>query len=97
LGYYYGSGSNRYEEYVTESFWPLGFGVSAGISFKMSKKGVGNLSIGYRYCPISVPETIQATAPSGSTLIYEADTDWWYRGGPGTYLDVKLTFGLGWK
>ena len=96
LGYYYGPGSNRYEEYVTESFWPLGFGFSAGISFKMPKQGMGNLSIGYQYFPVNVPETIQATAPSGSTLTYTVDADWWYHGGPGTYLDVKLTLGLGW-
>jgi len=92
LGYYF----SRYEEYVTESFWSLGFGFSAGISFKMSKKGVGNLSIGYQYFPVNVPETSQSTSPGGNTITSTVNTDWWYRGGPGTHVDVKLTFGLGW-
>ena len=95
LGYYYGVGSSQYKVYSEQSFWTVGIGASVGIKFKMPKKGVGNLSIGYQYFPIHVPETIE-NDHGGSTLTYTVDTDWWYRGGPGSYLDIKFTLGIGW-
>lgn len=96
LGYYYGSGMSQYKVYSEQSFWTVGIGVSVGIKFKLPKKGVGNLSIGYQYFPIHVPETFETPGPGGNTMTYTVDTDWWYRGGPGSYVDVKFTLGIGW-
>jgi hypothetical protein len=93
LGYYY---SSYYKMYKEESFWSTGFGISIGIMFKGSKRVMGNLSVGYQYFPIHVPESIEALDPGGTTLsTYTADTNWWYMGGPGSYLDIKFTLGLG--
>ena len=95
LGYYYGSAPHKLEIKAEESFWSMGFGISAGILFKISKRGVGSFSVGYQYFPIDVPETMEADYPGGGTVTYTADTDWWYRGGPGSYVDVKFTLGIG--
>lgn len=95
LGYYNGSGQNKYDRaYSEQSFWSMGFGVSVGIMFKLQKRRIGNVSIGYQYFPIHVPETIEVDHPSGQTLPYTVDVDWWYKGGPGSYLDIKFTLGI---
>ena len=92
LGYYHSSYMKKYTE---ASFWSTGFGISIGIMFKGSKKATGNFSIGYQYFPIHVPQTIEWTPDGGNPLTYTVDTDWWYRGGPGSYVDIKFTLGIG--
>lgn len=94
LGYRYGSNSSN-KKNIEYSFWSIGYGVSVGIMFKLPKTlhGVGNISIGYQYFPIDVPETIQVDLGNGTILTGRTDTDWWYRAGPGGKVDIKFTIG----
>jgi hypothetical protein len=94
LDYHYGSNSHPRRQ-VEYSFWTYGFGASVGVMVKLpkTKHGVINISVGYQYFPIDVPETIQIEFSDGTVLTLQTDTYWWYWGGPGTSLDVKFTIG----
>lgn len=94
LDYHYGSNSypRKYIEYNT---WTYGVGISVGFAFKLPKSehGVINLSIGYQYFPIDVPETIQMEVSDETTITLQTDTYWWYLFGPGARFDFKFTIG----
>ncbi len=94
LTYRYASGSSN-RVHLKYDFWSIGWGLSAGFMFRLPKTlhGVGNISIGYQYFPIDVPETVEVDLGNGTILTGKTDTDWWYRGGPGTRVDIKLTIG----
>ena len=94
LDYHY---SNSLNPRVTteETMHNIGWGVSVGISFGLpkTKHAIMNISAGYQYFPIDVPETIQYETEDGTILTLPTDTGWWYRGGPGTAFDLKITIG----
>jgi hypothetical protein len=94
LPYHYSSYSS-YRTNMKYSFWGSGFGASTGLSLKLprTKRGILNISIGYQYFPIDVPESIKVELGDGTVITEKTDTYWWYRGGPGTRLDIKLTIG----
>jgi len=94
LDYHYSSNTHPRVK-VEQSFTSLGWGVSVGIMFKLPKTEhtIVNVSIGYQYFPIYVPETIQHELSDGTILTLPTDTYWWYQGGPGTKVDIKLTIG----
>lgn len=94
LDYHFNS-NNHPRVKLDYSFWTYGIGVSVGAMFKIprSKHGVINISAGYQYFPIDVPATVQYPLNDGTWLNLPTDTYWWYRGGPGTSLDLKFTIG----
>lgn len=96
LDYHYTSSTHPRVK-LEYSFWTYGFGASVGMMFKFPRKehGVINISVGYQYFPIDVPETIQYPLhdKDGTVLTLPTDTRWWYWGGPGTSLDLKFTIG----
>jgi hypothetical protein len=55
--------------------------------------GVMNISIGYQYFPIKIPESTDYYIDEDTTIMLETDNDWWYWGGPGSYIDFKFTIG----
>ncbi|MEE4258507.1 MAG: hypothetical protein V2I62_01995 [Bacteroidales bacterium] len=93
LDYHYGQSSHMYKQ-IEYDFWSAGYGLSLGIALKASKpkRFLLNISVGYQYFPIDVPETMQVQTQV-NTFTYRTETDWWYKGGPGSKLDIKLTIG----
>lgn len=94
LDYHYGSNSYP-RKYINYSFWTYRGGISAGIMFKLPKTdhGIINISLGYQYFPIDVPETIQMEVSDETVITLQTDTYWWYLFGPGAYFDFKITIG----
>ena len=81
---------------ISPKFWTWGFGFSVGLMARIpgSKHGLVNFSLGYQYFPlVDVPKSIPRAVSMGSTINLTADTSWWYSVGPGSYFEVKLTFG----
>ncbi|MBE9485145.1 MAG: hypothetical protein IMY74_09880, partial [Bacteroidetes bacterium] len=81
---------------ISPEFWTWGFGFSVGLMARIpgSKHGLVNFSLGYQYFPlVDVPKSIPREVSMGSTINLTADTSWWYSVGPGSYFEVKLTFG----
>ena len=78
-----------------EFFWTAGFGVSVGSMVRLvrSQHGVMNISIGYQYFPIKIPETSYYTIDEETTITVSTDNSWWYWGGPGSYVEIKFTLG----
>lgn len=77
------------------SFWTFGGGISFGVMTRMpkTKQGVMNFSIGYQYFPTPTPQNYIRQNGNGTISILKADTDWWYKNGPGGRFEVKLTLG----
>ncbi len=81
---------------ISPKFWTWGFGFSVGLMARIpgSKHGLVNFSLGCQYFPmVDVPKSIPREVSMGSTINLTADTSWWYLLGPGSYFEVKLTFG----
>jgi len=94
LDYHYESLSNP-REYIDYSFTTIGGGISIGVMLKLPKteKVVINISAGYQYLPIDVPESVKLDFGDGTILSLPTDTGWWYRFGPGARFDLKFTLG----
>jgi len=75
-------------EYFSENFWTYGGALALGYSFGMKKSdnAIVNLSAGFQYLPMNVPET----KDNGNL---EVANDWWYFYGPGSYFEIKITLG----
>ena len=94
MKYEYGSSSSPRGKYVSQEFWTVGGGFSLGIMLILpkSKHGLLNISVGYQYLPLNAAEAIYQDV--GSTILkYTPATHYWYRGGPGSYVDLKVTIG----
>lgn len=76
-------------------FWSWGGGISLGVMTRMpkTKNAILNFSLGYQYFPSPTPENYIRQNGNGTISILKADTDWWYRNGPGGRFEVKLTIG----
>jgi hypothetical protein len=93
LEYHYGYNSHM-DKQIQYGFWSAGYGFSAGIAIKAPKpkRFLLNISVGYQYFPIDVPESMQFQTQE-HLFTYKTETDWWYKGGPGSKVDIKLTIG----
>lgn len=81
---------------ISPTFWTWGGGISLGLLSRLpgSKHGMMNFSLGWQYFPMAdVPEYIPRQVSGGSYIELEGSAGWWYFPGPGSYLEVKLTFG----
>ena len=92
LEYHYGY---SFETNIKYSFWTTGFGASVGIviPLKRTKTGIITVSAGYQYFPTKAPEEIEVQQNDGTLLRYETNNYWWYHGGPGSVLDIKILIG----
>lgn len=87
LAYNYDYG--YYRKYQDVNFWTVGGGISLGwmMITPRSTKNFMAISLGLQYFPMHVPKNLDAY-PN-----YNAGTSWWYISGPGSVLQVKITFG----
>jgi len=93
--YYYYPDYDQYSLYVEDQFWTFGGGVAWGWAFKLpkTKHGLVNLSIGYQFFPMNVPETITEYFEGSQSRTYHVSKNWWYFTGPGSMLEIKFTIG----
>lgn len=80
---------------IQHSFWSLGCSISIGVMlpFPVKKHGLHNISFGYQYFPIYIPETAADVINENTTLHHPHDSYWWYQGGPGSYVEIKYSIG----
>jgi hypothetical protein len=76
------------------SFWSCGAGIALGWAIKMPtfSYGIFNLSIGLQYFPLLAPRSVDAQYDHYYNS-YELNETWWYLGGPGSIIQVKLAYG----
>ena len=76
---------------VETNFWTAGAGVAFGITdvFKNSKHFIIDINIGFQIMPSTYP--MEITDDHGRT--YSHNGLWWYAGGPGSLIEIKLAFG----
>ena len=80
----------EYEYNVSTNFWTGGVGIAWGWLFYPSKNNFSLcLSAGIQYFPWNVPKTIKNE--EGAT--YEINKTWWYIGGPGSVIEIKILIG----
>jgi len=85
--------------YITKSksltFTTFGAGVAIGWSIKMPniENGIFNVSIGLQYLTLNVPKTLVDNYHSGSHDTWNVSENWWYIGGPGSILQIRLAYG----
>lgn len=76
-------------------FWAWGGGVAIGwaIRFSSREKGIFNVSIGLQAFPMPVKDQLVFKDQYGTPQFYYADKPWWYLGGPGSVLQIKVAYG----
>ncbi len=89
--YYSWHVDKRDGEFTSEQFWSFGVGAGLGWSSMLpkSKHGIITISAGVQYFPIHVPDTIESD--NYGTL--NVSKLWWYIGGPGSAVYIKVTIG----
>ena len=91
---YFNHNQYPYEISKTYILKSHGFGVGGGVSVVMnksiSKHIIFDIYIGYQYFPEDWPK--KATK-EGIGTTFSHDATWWYIGGPGSEIDIKLTIG----
>jgi hypothetical protein len=84
---------NDHEEVysVEDFFWTGGAGFAVGAYFAFSRGNTAfiDLNIGYQILPANYPSTVET--PFGSN--YEHYNTWWYMGGPGSVIEIKIAIG----
>lgn len=82
-----------YETSVRYIFWTGGFGVALGWYYKFTDTKKSNLyvdiNLGTQILPATWPNKI--IGPHGIT--YEHNKTWWYLGGPGSFIELKIALG----
>ena len=75
---------------VTEKFWTGGFGgaIGAYFSFVRNNSGFIDLNVVFQVMPANYPLSIDT--PNG---VYEHYNGWWYLGGPGSIIEIKIAIG----
>jgi len=81
----------REGEFVSDDFWSFGVGAGLGWSSILhhSKHAIITIYAGVQFFPMKVPDTIQSD--NFGTL--DVSKLWWYIGGPGSTIEVKVIFG----
>jgi hypothetical protein len=86
-------------EYLTQGkkmeFWTGGISVNLGFDARFAKapKGLFTFSIGLQYFPLRAPKNLLVPDEYGNVWYYERNENWWYFGGPGSIIQVKLGYG----
>jgi hypothetical protein len=93
LAYNYDYG--YYRVYKDVNFWTAGGGISLGWMMRTprSTRNFMSISLGLQYFPMYVPNKLESDAHSAGNLNYTAGKTWWYIWGPGSVVQVKITFG----
>jgi hypothetical protein len=88
---YYNTYEMEYSYSTSPKFWTGGFIFSFGIEDIVgnSRNFIVDISVGLQYMPQTYPTTV--TGPHG--LTYTHNPGWWYAGGPGSLVEIKLAFG----
>ena len=83
--------SNQLTKSISTSFWTGGFGAAVGITdiVKNSKHFIFDINIGWQIMPALYKTTI--TDEHGREL--DHNNLWWYIGGPGSVVEIKLAIG----
>jgi hypothetical protein len=91
LNYVTDGSSSRYVYSVADFFWTGGAGFGVGAYFSFSRKNTAflDLNVGWQILPANYPSTVET--PFGST--YEHYNTWWYMGGPGSFIEIKIAIG----
>ncbi len=76
---------------VEDFFWTGGAGFAIGAYFSFSRKNAVflDLNVGSQIMPANYPSKVET--PFGST--YEHYNTWWYMGGPGSLIEIKIAIG----
>ncbi len=90
LPYHYGQSTSMKVD-IQYQFFTAGYSAAVGACFPL-RKGMITISIGYQYFPIKVPDTYESEV-GGQTITYTTDTNWWYKAGPGSKLEIKFLLG----
>jgi len=76
---------------VKDFYWTGGAGFAVGSYFSFSRKNTAfiDLNVGWQILPANYPTKVKT--PFGST--YEHYNTWWYFGGPGSVIEIKIAIG----
>lgn len=76
---------------VEDFFWTGGAGFAVGAYFSFSRTNIAfiDLNVGWQIMPANYPTQVET--PFGS--IYEHYNTWWYAGGPGSFIEIKIAIG----
>jgi len=83
--------SDHEDEYPVEYyFWTGGAGAAIGAYFALGKarQSFIDMNIGWQIMPANYPYTMET--PNGT---YEHYNGWWYLGGPGSIIEIKIALG----